>query len=133
MNDDLISRQAVLDGIASIAGAKAKSDAQKSLIGRVMFFTEQLPSVNPQEPITDRIEYGTDGNAYRLTISNGNEFKQEPKTGHWIELGCVGNDNYDFECSECHHTDTHSKTVKVNYCWYCGARMVEPQESEDKG
>lgn len=50
MNDDLISRQAVLDGLASIAKAKAKSDAQKSLMGRVMFFTEHLPSVNPQEP-----------------------------------------------------------------------------------
>ena len=49
---DLISRQAVLDGLASIAKAKAKSDAQKSLIGRVMFFTEHLPSVNPQEPKT---------------------------------------------------------------------------------
>ena len=54
---------------------------------------------------------------------------QESKTGHWIELGCVGNDNYNFECSECHHTDTQSKAVKVNYCWYCGARMV--QESEE--
>lgn len=31
-----------------------------------------------QEPITDRIEYGTDGNSYKLTISNGKEFKQEP-------------------------------------------------------
>ncbi len=45
------------------------------------------------------------------------------KIGHWIELGYVGNDNYDFECSECHHTDTHSKTVKVNYCWCCGIKM----------
>jgi hypothetical protein len=45
--EDVISRQAVLDGLASIAKAKAKSDAQKSLIGRVMFFVEQLPSVNP--------------------------------------------------------------------------------------
>jgi len=45
------------------------------------------------------------------------------KTGHWIELGYVGNDNYDFECSECHHSDTQSKTVKVNYCWNCGAKM----------
>lgn len=41
----------------------------------------------------------------------------------WIELGYVGNDNYNFECSECHHTDTQSKEVKVNYCWYCGAKM----------
>ena len=60
------------------------------------------------------------------------KYRQEPKTGHWIELGCVGNDNYDFKCSECHHTDTHSKTVKVNYCWYCGAKMIEPQERSDK-
>ena len=45
---DAISRQALLDGLASIAKAKAKSDAQKSLMGRVMFFTEQLPPVTPQ-------------------------------------------------------------------------------------
>lgn len=49
--DDCISRQAVLDGLASIAKAKAKSDAQKALMGRVMFFTEQLPPVTPQQKI----------------------------------------------------------------------------------
>ena len=43
--EDAISRQAMLDGLASIAKAKAKSDAQKALMGRVMFFTEHLPSV----------------------------------------------------------------------------------------
>lgn len=32
-----------------------------------------------QEPC-DRIEYGTDGNAYKLWISNGKEFEQEPCT-----------------------------------------------------
>ena len=58
-------------------------------------------------------------------IANLKALKQEPKTGHWIETGYVGNDNYNFECSECHHTDTHSKAVKVNYCWYCGADMRE--------
>lgn len=46
--EDAVSRQAVLDGLASIAKAKAKSDAQKSLMGRVMFFVEQLPPVTPQ-------------------------------------------------------------------------------------
>ena len=55
-SEDCISRKAAIDGLASIAKAKAKSDAQKSLMGRVMFFTEHLPSVTPQ-----------------------------PKTGHWIE------------------------------------------------
>ena len=57
MSGDAIGRQAVLDGLVSIAKARAKSDAQKSLMGRVMFFTEHLPPVNPQ-----------------------------PKTGHWIFL-----------------------------------------------
>lgn len=55
---------------------------------------------------------------------------ENQKTGHWIELGCVGNDNYDFECSKCHHTDTQSKTVKVNYCWFCGAKMEELKGEE---
>lgn len=56
--EDAISRQAVINGLVSIAKAKAKSDAQKSLMGRIMFFTERLPSVNSQ-----------------------------PKTGHWIDKG----------------------------------------------
>jgi hypothetical protein len=56
----------------------------------------------------------------------------QPKTGHWIELGYLENDNYDFECSECHHTDTHSKTVKVNYCWNCGAKMQEELNDDEK-
>ncbi len=61
-------------------------------------------------------------------IANLKAIEPQPKMGHWIELGYVGNDNYDFECSECHHTDTHSKTVKVNYCWNCGAKMQEESE-----
>ena len=46
--EDCISRKVELDGLASIAKAKAKSDAQKALMGRVMFFTEQLPPVIPK-------------------------------------------------------------------------------------
>lgn len=46
--EDCVSRRAMLDGLASIAKAKAKSDAQKSLMGRVIFFTEQLPPVTPK-------------------------------------------------------------------------------------
>lgn len=58
------------------------------------------------------------------TLEAENKGEDRPK-GHWIESGYVGNDNYLFECSECHHTDTQSKAVKVNYCWYCGADMRE--------
>lgn len=45
---DGVERKAVLEGLASIAKAKAKSDAQKSMMGRCMFFVEHLPSVTPQ-------------------------------------------------------------------------------------
>ena len=71
--EDVISRQAVLDGLASIAKAKAKSDAQKSLMGRVMFFVEQLPSVNPQ-PCEDviRRQDVLDLAKKGVLISNGN-------------------------------------------------------------
>ena len=72
-------------------------------------------------------DHMTQDDMTELTIKDLEALEQEPKTGHWIETGYVGNDNYNFECSECHHTDTHSKAVKVNYCWYCGARM----ESEE--
>ena len=46
------------------------------------------------------------------------------KTGHWILLI-----HELYACSEC-----HSKwTMKLNYCPYCGAKMIEPQERSDKG
>lgn len=51
--EDAISRQAVLDGLANIAKATARSDAQKALMGRVMFFTKNLPPVNPQETVSE--------------------------------------------------------------------------------
>ena len=53
--DDAISRQATLYGLASIAKAKAKSDAQKALMGRVMFFIGQLPPVTPK-PKAENLE-----------------------------------------------------------------------------
>lgn len=79
-----------------------------------------MPSVTPQ-PKTDRIEYGTDGNPYKLTISNGKELK----TGHWIE-NAPEYQNIDppYICSEC----GHANLIKTNYCEQCGAKM----ESEDE-
>ena len=102
---DLISRQAMLDGLASIAKVKARSDAQKSLMGRVMFFTEHLSPVTPQ-----------------------------PKTGYWTrELirnekgGCIG---AKMICSKCGNDNKHDEYM--DYCPNCGTKMVEPLESEDK-
>ena len=43
--EDAVSREAVLNGLKNIAKAKAKSDAQKSMMGRAIFFVEHLPPV----------------------------------------------------------------------------------------
>ena len=68
--------------------------------------------------------------------------EQEPKTGHWIghrehceNLGVMPSGLGAYEwCSECDCgidvREWHRN--HYNYCPKCGARMVEPQESEDK-
>ena len=53
--------------------------------------------------------------------------RPQEQTGRWIETD--GDDSCWYMCSECNRrTDD-----KSDYCPNCGARMVEPQESEDKG
>lgn len=44
--------------------------------------------------------------------------------GRWIDRTGPDDDlNVTDTCSVCLHTDTHSPTVDVPYCWHCGARM----------
>jgi hypothetical protein len=48
----------------------------------------------------------------------------ELKTGHWIDREVYDADRW--KCSECGRTEPY----KEKYC-HCGAKMVEPQESEE--
>jgi len=112
-SEDCISRKAVLDGLASIAKAKAKSDSQKSLMGRVMFFTEHLPSVTPQpkEHTEERTE-------------------THEKTGHWEWVQYESKPNFgNWHCSECRYIlcgAIKGNSVKLpKYCSECGAKMQE--------
>jgi len=56
--------------------------------------------------------------------------EQEPKTGHWI--GIVNNRGtvIALRCSCCDKSPKYA--IKSDFCPHCGAKMVEPQESEDK-
>lgn len=45
MDNSLISRQAVIDGLVTIAAKKCKGDPQKALMGRAIYFVEHLPSI----------------------------------------------------------------------------------------
>ena len=66
-----------------------------------------------------------------------NYVEQEPKTGHWIDI-----DEEPHEVWECDHCgfvidgsgciDPYDYRDTYKYCPNCGAKMVEPKESEDK-
>lgn len=68
--EDCVSREAMLNGLASIAKAKARSDAQKALMGRIMFFTEQLPSVAPKSRTGKWVAGRTIGDGFTCSECN---------------------------------------------------------------
>ncbi len=56
--------------------------------------------------------------------------KQKPKTGHWKRISMdkyTTHAQYWYECDKCGEHNLGN----TNYCPKCGARMVEPQESEE--
>jgi len=63
----------------------------------------------------------------RQLIDEQPTIKQEPKTGHWIRISPAGV----YECSECGHNVMTSDICAYKFCHGCGAKMVEPQESEE--
>lgn len=78
-------------------------------------------------------DHMTQDDMTELTIKDLETLEQEPKTGHWIY------DNYNWRCSECNETPktlgyvgtADFMTEHFKFCNHCGAKMIEPQESED--
>ena len=101
MNEDCISRE---DALMALAGEWTESD---EVIAKLFRRIKNLPSVNPQ-----------------------------PKTGHWEWVQYDGNPNIgNWHCSECqtiipHMPEETDNTPIYKWCPMCGAKMVEPQESE---
>lgn len=97
-------------------------------------FLDMAVEAIEQEPQT--FEWCTDCREYdqkkhcchrwsKVIRSTVEEIKQ-PKTGHWIHLK-----HNKGKCSECHDVVLIAQMYgNANYCPNCGARMVEPQESE---
>lgn len=114
--EDCISRQKMLDGLASIAKAKAKSDAQKALMGRVMFFTEQLPSVKPKytDEEIDRAQAVEQAYVDKMVELAVEETKR-PK-GKWIEIE-IDAGEFIYKCTKCGMRVINP----YKYCPNCGS------------
>lgn len=63
-------------------------------------------------------------NALELAIK---ALENERPHGEWIlkETDCDDGGNNLYECTNCHHSDIHSGSIEVPYCWHCGADMRE--------
>jgi len=54
---------------------------------------------------------------------------KHPKTGHWIIIDDC--EHFIAKCSECGRREDSRMISLYPYC-HCGAKMIEPQESEKK-
>ena len=103
---DCISREQALRELKESAEHHANDSREEVLLRRDRDIIRNLPSVMPQIP----------------------------KTGHWIKLPLIeAGQTYSHECSLCGRRilATDVGLSEFPYC-HCGAKMVEPQESEDK-
>ena len=104
---DLISRQAVLDGIEELKKSPWATDKRGN--GFEYLIAEAL------DVVAD------------LCVKQAPSVEQEPKTGHWSHDGSHWKNR--FICSECGYKLFDEPT---NYCPNCGCRMVEPQEGSEE-
>lgn len=106
MNDDLISRQALLDDLG-ISEKTRKWGGDHSGYDTMMLYE-----------IQDVIE------------SQASVTLQEPKTGHWI----LDETDNSITCDKCGCLiwANDISNGEAYYCPNCGCRMVEPQERSDK-
>ena len=75
-----------------------------------------------------RTEWEHIGKLLRNILENNQPSRRK---GHWLRLTTVNPKEFCNRCSECGYEQFYAERYK--FCPNCGCRMVEPQESEDKG
>ena len=148
--DDAISRADAIKAVTTMC--EEYTPTKSTYHPHIDFVVEELnklPSVRPKSAECEdaisrqavlELQYRIDDSATLSTrdvvnvedIEGLPPFTPQPKTGHWRAVyqgDCIIN----YRCSECEFGNTFGKnTYRMNYCPNCGAKMVEPQESEDK-
>jgi len=154
--DDAISRQALLDDFGFSEKTRKyggdHSGYNTMMLYEIQDVIESQPSVKPQ-PCEDAISRQGDD---RWLLHFGQNMaipSAESKTGHWImrhrEVNTInyrtGEDvltgeihtvkeliRYETDEPYCECCGKRAEDISQDYCGYCGAKMFEPQESEDK-
>ena len=110
MTDDLISRQAVKNKYKERIVNNLKDDSRGIDLSKYAeepykVFCEFMDSIPPATA--------------------------EPKTGHWIEEIDDYGKVIGWHCDKCYEDSGFTTDCKSHFCPNCGARMFEPQESEE--
>lgn len=108
------------------------SDEELEGANLVMEWVCNAPSVRPQELTSscDLCKFNTKLMLIEANVSGyAQGLKESSKTGHWIKI--VVNGQHKIKCDKCDYTEPEYATHIRNYCPSCGAKMVEPQESEE--
>lgn len=125
--EDAVSRRDVLDGLASIAKAKARSDAQKAMMGRTMFFVEQLPPVSTEKtgrwiPVSEGLPKSAGVYIVTREFTDGFEYADLTDACYFDGTSTWHNDN-----RINHGREYVDKKIKA---WMPLPEPYEPQESE---
>jgi hypothetical protein len=128
--ENCISRKAILDCQYTIDESETLGISTRNVVDvdDILNAKPVQPKYNTSEWCTDCREYDQEKHCcprFNRVIRNAVEEVKKPKTGHWIIKPHVYGVTY---CSEC---DFELKIDNTNYCPNCGAKMVEPQESEE--
>ena len=105
----------------------SREDLRKEVTEKVNFTTvdghiaydKMLKLIDNAPTVEPRIEYGTDGQPYKLSMTNGKE--HERPQGEWMPKRLWDNTHI-WVCSECGNQNKHGITVE-KACWKCGAKM----------
>ena len=135
--NELISRKSAKNAIYKVCLFEGNKDIFVKILDEInkLSSIEQEPSGDliSRQAVIDACEQSINILEAVDRIMDLPSVEQEPKTGHWIESN-IPNEKY--VCSECGgacwYYDYQGDVAKSRYCPNCGAKMVEPQESEDK-
>lgn len=135
--EDAISRQAVIDALCDECELYKNGEQTCLTKCEEYHFLATLPSVIrkfecddaiSRQAVLDLVNSDWKYEGLETDVASLPPVTPQQKYGKWIDY----RDEGFVECPFCGHaTNCEDNIDELHYCFYCGARMVEPQESEE--